>query len=301
MRLLAFLVLLLGAALAGGGIYYASEYMEAYKNSLGAPKGPETVRVIVANKPMRYGHTLTTKDLKWVDWPKASLPAGVFTKRDELFGDGKEKRIILRAIEKDEPVLKAKVSGFGDTTRLAAQLSEGKRAYTIPINSTSGVAGFIQAGDRVDVILTKDGEAGLESGVIIQDLPVIAIDQNLDTERNRAKLGSTATVEVDARQAQKLTLAQRVGSLTLTLRGANEFDTGKVEPVRLDDLEFGDKKKPAPTVDWGQKVRVRRGTALGTQNVDDTIEQREQKKRELEEQLRQLELEEQAETGGQSN
>lgn len=300
MRILAIIVLLFGAALAGGGIYYASLYMDMYKAGLQQQtKGPETVRVIVANGALRYGHQLRPEDLRWVDWPRASLPAGVFTSREELFGDGKDKRVVLRAIEKDEPVLKAKVSGFGASTRLAAQLGEGKRAYTLQINSLSGVAGFIGPGDRVDVILTREVNGTLVSGVIIQDLPVIAVDQNLDQESNRPRLGSTATVEVDSRQAQKLTLAQQVGSLTLTLRGANETATAKIEPVDLGDIDF---KTDTPQVrgpKMGVEVRVRRGVSVASQRVEDSPEALAAKRQQLEaerervaEELRKLETQE---------
>lgn len=267
--------------MAGGGIYYASEYMEEFRRSMeGRNKGPETVKVIVANKAMRYGYRLTTKDLRWVEWPKKSLPDGVFTSRKELFGEnGNAKRIVLRAVEKDEPLLKAKVSGFGASSKISANLADGMRAYSIPINSLSGVAGFIGPGDRVDVILTRQLNGNLVSGVIIQDLPVIAVDQNVDRETNRPRVGSTATVEVDSRTAQKLTLAQQVGSLTLTLRGANETGTDKIDPVDISALDF----EPGPRiskkqVNDGTQVRIRKqGQIQGVQKVEDSPELRAKK------------------------
>lgn len=301
MRILAIIVLLFGAALAGGGIYYANVYMDMYKAGLQSQnQGPQTVKVIVATKGMRYGHRLQPEDLRWVDWPRASLPNGVFTSRKDLFGEsGKEKRIVLRAIEQDEPVLKTKVSGFGASTRLAAQLPDGMRAYTLQINSLSGVAGFIGPGDRVDVILTRQINGTLVSGVIIQDLPVIAVDQNLDKEASRPRIGSSATVEVDSRQAQKLTLAQQVGTLTLTLRGANETSTEKIEPVDLSDIDFETDRPQVKGPQFGTTVRVRRGVSLGSQRVEDSPEMLDQKRRQLEaerervaEELRRLEEQE---------
>lgn len=280
MRILAVLVLLFGAALAGGGIYYASEYMALYKAGLQqSTQGPQTTRIIVASQRLAYGARLTTKNLRWVDWPNQSLPEGAFTTREELLGaDGKAERIVLRMIEPNEPVLKTKVSGFDGSTRLAAQLADGKRAYTIPINSTSGIAGFINPGDRVDVILTRTVDGNLVSGVIIQDLGVIAVDQNLDTETNRPMRGSTATIEVDSRQAQQLTLAQQVGSLTMTLRSAFETDSTKIAPVTLSDIDFQVDKPTVNAPQAGTVVRVRRGVNLGSQRVDDSPEERERKR-----------------------
>ena len=48
MRILAVLVLLFGTALAGGGIYYASVYMQMYKAGLQQQSGVETQRILVA-------------------------------------------------------------------------------------------------------------------------------------------------------------------------------------------------------------------------------------------------------------
>lgn len=293
MRLIAILVLVFGAALAGGGIYYASQYMALYKASLQQTnQGPEVARIIVANQRLSYGHKLTPEDLRWIDWPKSSVPEGVFLSRQELFGeDGKERRIVLRTVEKDEPLMKTKLSGFDGSTRLSAQLGEGMRAYTIPINATSAVAGFINPGDRVDVILTRTIDGELVSGVIFADLPVIAVDQNIDTERNRPMAGSTATVEVDGRQAQQLILAQQVGSLTLTLRGVNEESTEKIAPVTLSDIDFTIAKPEINAPKAGTTVRVRRGTSLGNVQVDDTPEQREAKRKLLEEERARVEEE----------
>lgn len=284
MRILAILVLLFGAALAGGGIYYASVYMEMYKLGLeGENSGPKTERIIVAKSGLRYGHRLKPGDLRWVDWPKTSLPEGAFTSREELFGkQGEEPRIVLRAIEKGEPLLQTKLSGFGASTRLAAQLPEGKRAYTVPIDMTGG-GSFINPGDRVDVVLTKSDEGELLSGIIMQDILVIAVDRNLDQELNRAGGGSTATIEVSTRQAQELIVAQRVGSLTLMLRGVHEISTGKLDPVEASDLDFGIEKPTLEKPDFGTMVRVRRGTSLGTQKVDDSPEVLADKRRQLEE------------------
>lgn len=287
MRLLAFLVLLFGAALAGGGIYYASVYMDAYKASLGAPKGPETVRIIVANKTMDYGHALTTSDLRWLDWPKNSIPDGAFMKREELFGDEVDQRYLIRTVEKDEPLLKSKVSGF-DANHLSISLRPGMRAYTLPINAQSGIAGHLRPGDRVDIVLTSDVEGRLTSQVLLSDMPVIAIDQNMDTERSKARVGSTATLEVNAKQAQTLLLAREVGTLTLTLRGYGAEDSAP-EPTTLEDIGLKKEEAKDPTVDWGQKVRVRRAGAVGVMKVDDTLDQKEDKERRLQELRKELE------------
>ena len=300
MRILALLVLVFGTALAGGGIYYASVYMEMYKAGLQQQAGGvETERVLVAKKQLRYGHRIAAEDLTWVDWPKASMPENVFTSRQELFGEKDAKpRVVLRTVEAGEPLMKVKLSGFGASTRLAAQLPEGKRAYTVPIDDTGG-AGFITPGDRVDAILTRTTDGELVSGVIMQDLPVIAVDRDLDRESSRSTGGTTATIEVTTEQAQKLILAQRVGTLTLMLRGVNETTIAKIDPVDTGDLDFRIDKPTIEGPDFGTVVRVRRGTSLGQLKVEDSPEELARKRQQLEaerervaEELRRLEEQE---------
>ena len=283
MRLLAILVLLFGAALAGGGIYYASIYMEMYKLGLEGG-GPETQRIIVAKKQLSYGHKLAKNDLRWVEWPKESVPRGAFDSVEALFGEEDEEaepRIALRTIEAGEPLLETKLSGFGASTRLAAQLPEGKRAFTIGIDDTGG-GGFINPGDRVDVLLTKTEGGELLSKVIMQDLPVIAVDRNLNQERARSG-GSEATIEVTTKQAQQLILAERVGDLLLMLRGVHETVDTSIELVDTSAFDFKIDKPEVEGPDFGTTVRVRRGTSLGTQAVEDSPEELERKRRELEE------------------
>ncbi|HUF55775.1 MAG TPA: Flp pilus assembly protein CpaB [Thermohalobaculum sp.] len=288
MRILAILVLLFGAALAGGGIYYASVYMELYKAGLQV-SGPETQRIIVAKKQLSYGHRVNKDDLRWVEWPKDSVPGGAFTSIEALFGkekDDNDPRIALRTIEAGEPLLTTKLSGFGTSTRLAAQLPEGKRAFTIGISDAGG-GGFIGPGDRVDVILTKTEDGQLLSKVIMQDVPVIAVDRNLNKERSSGG-GSRATIEVTRTQAQQLLLASRVGELLLMLRGVHETVSEEVDLVDTSAFNF---RPDAPTADapqFGVKVRVRRGTSLGTQQVEDSPEMLEQKRLELEEEQKRV-------------
>ena len=66
--------------------------------------GPQTVRIVAAKAKLKYGDRLTIKNagkaLRWVEWPKDSVPQGAFTRAEDLFGEGKqETRTVLRGIE----------------------------------------------------------------------------------------------------------------------------------------------------------------------------------------------------------
>jgi len=103
------------------------------------------------------------------------------------------------------------------------------------------VAGFVQPNDTVDVLVTRQVGEGNQriTDVLLQNVRVIAIDQNAKGEESKAALAKTATLEVDQLAAQKLALAQEIGSLGLVLRrpGDNQ-DNPVVETVSLNDLRY---------------------------------------------------------------
>ena len=265
MRIIAVLVLVFGVALAGGALFFASEYFKGLNASM-AQQGPQTVRVLVAKQAMGYGTTIQPGNLQWVQWPKAAIPPGAFTSVEELLGEkGDQRRIVLRSIEPGEPILEGKITKFGESPRMSMNLGAGMRAVSISIDAISGVAGFVAAGDRVDILLTRKQEGRLVSSVILQDITIIAVDQSTNSETIRARLGRTVTVEVDTVQAQKLALARQVGTLSLTLRGIDEITDEILKPVTVDSLSDYERVEEAPEF----KVRVRRAGSLSDVSVDD--------------------------------
>jgi len=263
MRIIAVLVLVFGVALAGGALFFASEYFKGLNASM-AHQGPVTVKVLVAKQSLSYGATIQTGNLQWVEWPENVVPPGAFTSVEELLGEkGDQKRIVLRSIEPGEPVLESKITKFGESPRMSMNLSAGMRAVSIKIDAVSGVAGFVAAGDRVDILLTRTQQDQLTSSVILQDVTVIAVDQRSNSEGSSPRLGRTVTVEVDTTQAQKLALAQQVGRLSLTLRGIGEVTDEVLRPITAGELSDFD----APEKEEEFQVRVRRGGAVTNETI----------------------------------
>jgi pilus assembly protein CpaB len=267
MRIIAVLVLVFGVALAGGALFFASEYFKSINASM-AQQGPETVKVLVAKQALGYGTTIKPGNLQWVEWPKSVVPPGAFTSVEDLLGEkGDQKRIVLRSIEPGEPILVARITKFGESPRMSMNLGDGKRAVSIRIDAVSGVSGFVAAGDRVDILLTRTQQEQLTSSVIIQDVTVIAVDQRQNSEGSSPRLGQTVTVEVDTVGAQKLALAQQVGRLSLTLRGIGETTEGSLRPITADELSDFD----APEEEEEFKVRVRRGGSVTNEAIGESI------------------------------
>jgi pilus assembly protein CpaB len=199
-----------------------------------------TTRVAVAAVPLEFGTDLSPDMVRFVDYPANAVPAGSFAVPAALFPAG-QKRVALMTIQANEPILANKISGAGKNASIASLLPAGKRAAAVRINDVSGVAGFVQPNDSVDVLVTRQvGDNNQQiTDVLLQNVRVIAIDQNAKGEDGKAALAKTATLEVDQLGAQKLALAQEIGSLGLVLRRPGETqDNPVVETVSLGDLRY---------------------------------------------------------------
>ena len=158
-------------------------------------------------------------------------------------------------VEQTIEIDKSAVAEGDEVLQSAPATSVLEREVSISIDAVSGVAGFVAAGDRVDILLTRTQQGQLVSSVILQDITIIAVDQSANSETTRARLGSTVTVEVNTVQAQKLALARQVGKLSLTLRGIGETSDEVLRPVTVGDLSDFERPEEAPEF----KIRVRRG------------------------------------------
>jgi pilus assembly protein CpaB len=163
------------------------------------------------------------------------LPAGAFGKIGDLLNGGR--RVVLAAVEPNEPVLALKVTGPGQRATLSALVKPGMKAVTIRVNDVDGVGGFVLPGDRVDVALTRQiDKTSATTEVVLQDARVLAVDQTADERATKASVPKSVTLEVDTLAAQKLSLAATVGSLSLLLRQAGDTSDAKTRKITLKDL-----------------------------------------------------------------
>lgn len=197
-----------------------------------------TKTIVVAKEPLRFGTTLTKPMLSEVTWPANAMPAGAFAKIDDVLGQGQ--RVVLTAIEPNEPVLALKITGPGQRATLSALVREGMKAVTIRVNDVEGVGGFVQPGDHVDVVLTRQKDKGdATAQVVLQDARVLAVDQRADERTAKAAVPKSVTLEVNTVDAQKLWLAASVGNLSLLLRKAGETSEAPTRQITLKDLASG--------------------------------------------------------------
>jgi pilus assembly protein CpaB len=248
----------LGAAIILGvvAVLLANAYLTGREKQLASsPEG--MVRVAVAALPLGFGTELTPEKVKFVQYPQASLPPGTFKTMAELLPEG-QKRVVLRPILVNQPLMAADLTGAGQHASIAALLPDGMRAATVSINDVSGVAGFVKPNDTVDVLITRQpiGADGAAQGqqvtdVLLQNIRVIAMDQAAASNGQPA-VSRTATLELTPIDAQKIALGQQLGQLSLVLRKpGEEQNIPNVETVSLDDLRYsyyGSQRPPATGV-----------------------------------------------------
>ena len=219
---------------------WLSNQASMQKQNLEAGKGPITTQsVVVAKQSLRFGTELNASMLQEVPWPMEAQPTGAFSKIEDILSGGR--RVVIAAIEANEPVLALKITGAGQRATLSALVKAGMKAVTIRVNEVEGVGGFVLPGDHVDVVLTRQTDkSSATTEVVLQDRRVLAVDQTADERTAKATVARSVTLEVETIEAQKVWLASSIGSLSLLLRKAGETSPVKTRKISLKDLETGE-------------------------------------------------------------
>ena len=225
-----------------------------------------TRMIVIATGPLRFGTHISPDALREVAWPEEAIPAGTFGSIAELTSGGK--RIVLASIERNEPILRAKVTGPGQKATLSAVIQDGMRAITVRVNDVEGVAGFVLPGDHVDVLLTRQQErtSGMND-VVLQNARVLAVDQLADDASDRPTVVKAVTLEVDTTGAQKIALASSLGNLSLMLRRAGELHVDATRRVTTSDLTQTEVMQRVPDAKRFTKVSVTRAAQKQEYNV----------------------------------
>lgn len=262
MRLSAVFTALTGLAVAGGSVYLARDYIRIEPTVAQAAAESETVGVIVAARDISFGEAIQAITLTTIDWPRAALPAGVYTDYQDLLADrGEPPRRARRPIAQGELILQAKVSDFGEKVTIVQTIGANNRAIAIKVDAETAVGGFVTPGDRVDIVLTQGGGEFLRAFTILQNIRVIGVDQEANEQTDRPSVARTVTVEVTPEQGQRLALAQRAGRLSLTLRSIEDTEDRSLVMTRLADL-LSDPEPEAEEEVRKSIIRVRRGTDM---------------------------------------
>ena len=177
-----------------------------------------TTPVMVAASNLNLGAALRAEDLRAIDWPTESLPAGVFSTPNDLVGRG-----LIQPVTQNEPILPGKLAPVGAGAGLPPIIPDGMRALSVRVNDVIGVAGYVLPGTRVDVLVTVSPTQQMQdmtSKVILTNVQVLAAGTRIerDAEQDKPISVSVVTLLVDPLQAEALTLAATEGKIQLALR-----------------------------------------------------------------------------------
>lgn len=229
------------------------------------------VEVVALKEAVAYGDTLTPEKVGVIRYAEDFLPEGAFMTMEELFPQGEETpRIVLRPMEKLEPILAVKVSEPGASGGLVTRLDKGMRAFAIRTDVSSGVSGFLHPGDRVDVYWTGRAPGAKQDGevtrLIRSAVQIMAVDQTDDTSRSGAMVARTVTVKASAQDVAALAQAQATGRLSLALVGATDEAVAEVVEVDQHGLLGIEEKEVQQLAEAAQErvctIRNRRGAEV---------------------------------------
>lgn len=190
------------------------------------PAGPE---VLVATRALPIGTIIDAEALRFQRWPEGLVQPAYYIKGkpgvnpQALIGT-----VVRNEITAGQPFTQGSLIKPGDRGFLAAALGPGMRAVTVAVSATSGVAGFVFPGDRVDIVLTQQVEGGGDgtplkvSETILRNVRVLATDQRMSAQGEDGKQVvqrfSMVTLEATPKIAEKIAVAQTIGALSLSLR-----------------------------------------------------------------------------------
>jgi pilus assembly protein CpaB len=231
LRLSIILVFVLATA-ALGLIAYSMNLPKAQEIVQVTEKAPvPQTRYLVAARPLKMGTLARDEDFR--SEPLDSVPVGAIrdTQDDRTRLRGS---LVRKNLDTGNPITSENVLPRGDRGFLASVLAPGTRAVSIKVDVETGVAGLINPGDYVDVVLTQVAEKAdiarrALSETLLNNIRIIAIDQEVQggptSTATAGKVAQTVSLQLDPDQVKRIAVAKHIGTLSLAMRSALELPT----------------------------------------------------------------------------
>ncbi len=242
------LVIAIGTALIARSMFAGAAAPQAEAAQVVA-QGP---KVLVAQRALPVGTIITADAIGFQMWPNEMVADAYFVEGEsdmtQLLGT-----VVRHPITAGQPITQGSLVSPDDSGFLAAALGPGMRAITVPVSSTTGVAGFVFPGDRVDVVLTQtvsgtEGQPLNASETILRNLRVLATDQSTTQEvvegQTVVKETRTVTLEVTPKIAEKIAVAEKIGTLSLSLRSLADSQSELEQVLARGDIVIPDDATP---------------------------------------------------------
>lgn len=221
------------------------------------------VDVLIAATDIAADKPLTDTDVAWKKIPETQVQVDDMKQGTPYTG-----RTVLIALQKGQ-LIKSNYLAPLQPTRMAQRIGAGNYAMTVNLDKNHDENMFIIPGDKVDVFLTRpitNGEPGHQKTEfvtqrILVNVRVLAVD-NMMTQgtppatKTIASEQKTLTLEVTAKQVERLALGTAMGTLSFSLHAVSGVNTNaSMSPVSSRVLETP--QKP-PMVEYhGDKVILR--------------------------------------------
>ena len=259
------LVVAVATALAARSLFAGAATPQAIAVEAPQPTGP---KVLVAKRGLPVGTIISADAVGYQPWPAELVQDAYYvdgeTEVDKLLGT-----VVRYPITAGEPVTQGALVKPGDRGFLAAALGPGMRAITVNVSDRTGVAGFVFPGDRVDMMLTQtvegDGQALRATETILRNVRVLATDQSTESAVEEGKTVvrtfRTVTLEVTPRMAERISVAQTIGTIGLSLRSIADSQGELEQAIAAGELDLPADVTPA------QEERLLRTAATRPQEV----------------------------------
>lgn len=214
-------------------------------------------KVIIATLDIPQWKTVEAVDITEKEWPKEAVTKDMFTDKSLVLG-----KVAINNVYKDELLDARRVVDPKGGNIFSLGFPEYKRAFTLRVNDVSGVGGFLLPDNHVDILASwKLSDAGEEvhTETIAQDIKVLAVDQESTSDKKKAVVVRSVTMEMTPQQAEEVFKKQTQGSIQLALR--NPTDTTvyeKVQPL----ARVVETRPSAPRLLTGRTFTVIRGMNL---------------------------------------
>ncbi len=197
----------------------------------------EVQPVVVAAVDLSWGTRIQNEMVKKANFLKGSLTAGYFTDPASVVG-----RVLVYPVKANEPIFESRLAPKEmKTGGVAAVIGMKKRAVAVKVDKVIGVSGFIQPGNRVDVLMTLS--TGRTSSpvtkTILENILVLAAGSETKDRKGLEEKSSPAdviTLEVTPEEAEKLALASTEGRLQLALRNFSDTENVVTRGVTVSSL-----------------------------------------------------------------
>ena len=222
----AIIPIVLALVIAGSGSIFLYKWLkiQTAPNEVVVKAETEAVSVAVTAVDLPWGTKLNKEMIKTVSFLKESVPTGHYSEAEKLEG-----RVIIAPLKKNEPIIESKLAPDSVTAGgVSAILKPGKRAIAVKGDKVIGISGFINPGNRVDVLVTlTNPRTKMDvTKLVLENIPVLASGTQMqENDKGDPAPMDVYTLEVTPEEGEKLALAATKGKLQFALRNITDVES----------------------------------------------------------------------------